>query len=147
MNYKVFQRSELTCTSLLKVILIWKSTLLWTKSKFINVPTIMEDDKIEFLIGRYVITAHHVLDQRLGEGDFLIGQRLPLGQVIIGQVCMTNLHYSNLIKVNKTSVLQNRRTSLFKPCDSKFQITDNTFVQTEHDKKTGLSIEDKTFLQ
>lgn len=107
----------------------------------------MEDVEIELLIGRDVVTAHHVLDQRLGEGDLPIGQRLPLGWVIIGQVCMTNLHHTNVINVNKTFVLQNGRPSLFKPCDSKFQITDNTFVKTEHDEKTGLSIEDKAFLQ
>lgn len=111
------------------------------------IPTIMEDVEIELLIGRDVVTAHHVLDQRLGEGDLPIGQRLPLGWVIIGQVCMTNLHHTNVINVNKTFVLQNGRPSLFKPCDSKFQITDNTFVKTEHDEKTGLSIEDKAFLQ
>lgn len=111
------------------------------------IPTVMEDVEIELLIGRDVVTAHHVLDQRLGEGDLPIGQRLPLGLVIIGQVCMTNLHHTNVININKTFVLQNGRHSLFKPCDSKFQITDNTFVKTEHDEKTGLSIEDKAFLQ
>lgn len=91
----------------------------------------MEDVEIELLIGRDVVTAYHVLDQRLGEGDLSIGQRLPLGWVIIGQVCMTNLHHTNVINVNKTFVLQNGKPSLFKPCDSKFHITDNTYMRKQ----------------
>lgn len=110
------------------------------------IPTVMDDIEIELLIGRDVVSAHHVLDQKLCESDLPIAQKLPLGWVIIGQVCMGNLHYSNAVNVNKTFILQNGRPTIFEPCDSRFHITDNPFVKTEHDKKTGFSIEDKDFL-
>ncbi|XP_056014066.1 uncharacterized protein LOC125674154 [Ostrea edulis] len=110
------------------------------------IPTVMDDIEIELLIGRDVVSAHHVLDQKLCESDLPIAQKLPLGWVIIGQVCMGNLHYSNAVNVNKTFILQNGRPTIFEPCDSRFRITDNPFVKTEHDEKTGFSIEDKDFL-
>lgn len=110
------------------------------------IPTVMDDIEIELLIGRDVVSAHHVLDQKLCESDLPIAQKFPLGWVIIGQVCMGNLHYSNAVNVNKTFILQNGRPTIFEPCDSRFHITDNPFVKTEHDKKTGFSIEDKDFL-
>jgi hypothetical protein len=111
------------------------------------IPPVIDDIDIELVIGRDVITAHHILDQTLGEGNLPIGQKLSLGWVIIGQVCMTNLPRTDVVNVNKTFVLQNRRLSVFESCDSKFHIVNNPFLNTEHDKKTGFCNEDKTFLQ
>ncbi|XP_022345684.2 uncharacterized protein LOC111113788 [Crassostrea virginica] len=111
------------------------------------IPTLMDDVEIELLIGRDVVTAHHILDQRLGEGDVPIGQRLPLGWVIVGQVCTTDLHYADVVNVNKTFILPNGRPSVFKPCDSMFHIADNPFIKTENDEKLAFSIEDKSFLR
>ncbi|XP_062619211.1 uncharacterized protein LOC134280770 [Saccostrea cucullata] len=60
------------------------------------IPTVMDDVEIELLIGRDVVSTHHVLDQKLGENNLPIAQRLSLGWVIIGQVCMGNLHHASV---------------------------------------------------
>ncbi|XP_062585367.1 uncharacterized protein LOC134247040 [Saccostrea cucullata] len=52
------------------------------------IPEIDESVNIELLIGRDLITAHHVLDQRIGTDVLPFGQKLPLGWVIIGNVCL-----------------------------------------------------------
>ena len=113
-----------------------------------NIPPLIQDASIDLLIGRDLTPAHHVQDQITNhKHDKLpFAQRLPLGCVIIGPVCHDALHMTSDVTVNKTFVLNNGRTSLFEPCDSQITIKDNIFVKTEHDEKTALSVDDKTFL-
>jgi hypothetical protein len=47
---------------------------------------------IEILIGRDVISAHHVLDQRLGGDSVPYAQKLPLGWVVIGESCLGKVY-------------------------------------------------------
>jgi hypothetical protein len=86
------------------------------------IPKIDEVVRIELLIGRDLIAAHHVLDQKVGGDGLPFGQRLPLGWVIIGSVCVGKTHQSETVGVLKTSVLPNGRASLLVPCDSEFSV-------------------------
>lgn len=57
-----------------------------------SIPELDETAKIELLIGRDLISAHHVLDQRVGGYGLPFGQKLPLRWVIIGDVCLFKAH-------------------------------------------------------
>lgn len=112
-------------------------------------PEIDENANIELLIGRDLISAHHVLDQRVGEDGLPFGQRLPLGWVIIGNVCLGKAHQPEIVSVLKTSVLSNGRASFMTPCESDISVKEccsDIFQRLQCDEKPGLSIEDKKFL-
>lgn len=102
--------------------------------------------EIELLIGGDLDTAHHVLDQRVGEEGLPYGQKLPLGWVIIGDVCLGKVHQPDMINVNKTSILMNGRSTHLQPCESEFIVEEEPiFQRIPGDEKPGLSIEDRKF--
>ncbi|XP_078329283.1 uncharacterized protein LOC144624026 [Crassostrea virginica] len=111
-----------------------------------HIPELMEDVQIEILIGRDLIDAHIVQDQRKGTSGMPYAQKLPLGWVVIGMVCLSALHIPDKITVNKTHILGNGRPSILQPCENKLHVKDNIFVKTEHDEKVAPSIEDNVFL-
>lgn len=90
---------------------------------------------------------HHVLDQRININYLPYAQRLPLGWVILGQVCLGNAHITDNVNVKKTFILPNGRPSLLEPCESKLKISENLFQRTLQDEKLGMSMDDKAFLQ
>ncbi|XP_033733157.1 uncharacterized protein LOC117322392 [Pecten maximus] len=109
---------------------------------------------ILMLIGRDMPAAHHIIDQRIGPSDGPYAQRLKLGWVVVGEVCLGKVHQTSYITANKVHTLANGRPSLFEPCPNCFDFkedipkTDNfpLFVKNPHDDKPGLSLEDKEFL-
>lgn len=114
-----------------------------------SIPELDETAKIELLIGRDLISAHHVLDQRVGGYGLPFGQKLPLGWVIIGDVCLGKAHKPEVVDVYKTSVLSNGRNSFLVPCENDFSVKEcssDTFQPLKCDEKPALSIEDKRFL-
>ena len=119
----------------------------------IEIPPIDDEAVILMLIGRNLVEAHHIIDQRIGPKGTPFAQKLALGWVIIGEKCLGKVHISNHVNVNKTFVLANGRTSLCKPCTSDIQvqehcdIAENIFIRTKDDDKIGQSVEDKEFLE
>ena len=104
-----------------------------------------QNAQIELLIGRDLINAHHVLDDRTVEEDSVLpfGQKLPLGWVIIGDVCLGSAHEPEVVSVSKTSVLNNGRPTYLLPCESELNVKeDPIFRRVQGDEKPGLSIED-----
>ena len=104
-----------------------------------------ENSDIELLIGRDLISAHHVLDHRMGHDSLPYAQKLPLGWVVIGEVCLGKVHRPEISNVNKTFVLHDGRTTLMEPCTSNLRV-DPVFHKTKDDEKPGLSVEDRQFL-
>ena len=113
-----------------------------------EIPEIIESANIELLIGRDLTSAHIVNQQIVGNGDDPFAQRLSLGWVIVGQVCLGGVHIPE-VRTFKTYVLKNGRPSMFEPCDNQFFIHDthDLFQRTDHDEKIGLSVEDREFLE
>ncbi|XP_069122241.1 uncharacterized protein [Argopecten irradians] len=117
-----------------------------------QIPCLHDDVPISILIGRDMIDAHRVLDQRLGPKNTPFAQKLGLGWILIGQPCGGETHGSNVINVNKTRLLVNGRASVFKPCSNFFkaketaQLENCLFERTIEDESRGLSIEDHQFL-
>lgn len=114
---------------------------------------------VTLLIGRDLVEAHHVIDQRIGAKGSPYAQRLSLGWVIIGETCLGRIHRPpSDVSVFKTHLLSNGRPSLLpscpnelkikfapeKPCD--FEIND-LFGRSDDDEKLGMSIEDVQFMQ
>ncbi|XP_069108972.1 uncharacterized protein [Argopecten irradians] len=111
-----------------------------------RIPDLMEDVQIEILIGRDLIDAHIVQDQRKGASGMPYAQKLPLGWVIIGMVCLNAQHLPNKITVHKTYILDNGRSSILQSCENKLLVKNNIFAKTEQDEKPAHSIEDTIFL-
>lgn len=108
------------------------------------------DDKsdILLLLGRDCIEAHYVLDQVLGPAGSPFAQKLGLGWVVIGQLCVGKFHANEVVNVNKTYLLEDGRASLFQPCcDHLLSVQDPVFIQTPNDNKPSLSVDDREFLK
>ena len=111
-------------------------------------PDLDDSADILLLIGRDMILAHHVLDQREGDSKQPFAQKLHLGWTIIGDVCLQGSHVPRTIDVRKTNLLTNGRSSHFEPCESQIHLSEknDVFASTPMDEKPGLSTEDRIFL-
>ncbi|VDI37854.1 Hypothetical predicted protein [Mytilus galloprovincialis] len=92
------------------------------------IPELDHDANISLLIGRDMISCHHILDQIIGKDHEPYAQRLRLGWTIIGEACLGLVHTSDVITVNKTSVLPNQEITL-KPCEYNFKVKDTKLEQ------------------
>ncbi|XP_071139321.1 uncharacterized protein [Mytilus edulis] len=122
-----------------------------------------EESEILLLIGRDLISAHHVLDQRIESGNAPYAQKLPLGWTVIGETCLGKLHYPDETRVKKTYLLSSDRISIFPPCTSELKIDEvrtlevnesaydnigkDVFIRRPDDDKPGLSRDDRKFIE
>ncbi len=90
-----------------------------------EIPPIEKDVNIEPLFSRDVPEAHYVFHQITGPKKTPFAQKLELGWVIIGDVCLGKVHRPDLVRVMKTSVLNNGRTTQFNPCENHFQVKEH----------------------
>jgi hypothetical protein len=103
------------------------------------IPLIRDESQILLLTGRDLLPAHHILDQRLGPIHAPFAQRLRLGLVIIGDVCIGTSHKSDKIPVMKAFTLKDGQTTLFKPCTNNFDVAnDHIFVKKTKDDDTRI---------
>ncbi|XP_060074446.1 uncharacterized protein LOC132554162 [Ylistrum balloti] len=117
-----------------------------------NIPEADNTIPILLLIGRDLIEAHHVQDQRIGPRGSPYAQRLSLGWVIVGEACLGKAHAPHKINCMKTYVHKGARGSIFPPCDYQFHLKETSqdadiFRCTANDNEVGLSAEDKEFLK
>ncbi|XP_075534522.1 uncharacterized protein LOC142568489 [Dermacentor variabilis] len=133
----------------------------------------LEEAGILLLLGRDILRAHKVRQTINGPHDAPYAQKLDLGWVIVGDVCVGRTRETGSVNVFKTHVLYSGRPSLFEPCQRHFFVREapilysadkvskdlrlaatlddtlapNLFETTELDKQRALSMEDKTFLK
>ncbi|XP_037528681.1 uncharacterized protein LOC119405929 [Rhipicephalus sanguineus] len=135
----------------------------------------LEEARILLLLGRDVLRVHKVRQTINGPLDAPYAQRLDLGWVIVGDVCVGRTRKTGTINVFKTHVLDNGRPSLFSPCTKHFIVKEapvlcttdrhrapngfssvtpsddtlapNLFETTREDNERALSIEDRAFLK
>ncbi|XP_068238309.1 uncharacterized protein [Palaemon carinicauda] len=124
-----------------------------------NIPPIDDNCQILLLIGRDLIEAHHVIDQRFGSQRAPYAQQLKLGWVIIGETCINKQHIPIELNIKLTNILPNGQPSMFEPCINNFDIKENysdpikqdthssIFEKTKNDDKPAMSYEDKMFLK
>ena len=115
-----------------------------------SIPPLDHEAKIELLIGRDIPQVHHVLDQVIGDKGQPFAQRLLFGWVIIGEVCIGQVHAPREVNVRKTQILNDGRCTTFPLCPYNISVKskeDEVFVRTPDDNKVGMSVEDKQFLK
>lgn len=117
-----------------------------------NIPPIDPKANIALLIGRDLPQAHHILEQVIGPPTAPFAQLLPLGWVIIGDVCLNKKHAPSVVRVNKTQVRETTKGTIFDPCPNALEIREidslgaRVFEKTKDDEKVGMSVEDKKFM-
>ncbi|XP_014676616.1 PREDICTED: uncharacterized protein LOC106816503 [Priapulus caudatus] len=121
----------------------------------VPIPALDPRCEILLLIGRDVPEVHHVHDQVIGPVGSPFAQRLNLGWVVVGNVCLGRTHKPDVVGVRKTNVLGDGRPTVFEPCVSTFMVKDrpavmglgsDVFWKTQFDDKPALSQEDRAFL-
>lgn len=130
------------------------------------IPNLDDSSNTLLLIGRDLLEAHHVLDQRLGLRNTPFVQRLHLGWVIVGEACHNKTHKPKVVNVNKINILGNGRPSLFLPCNNSFEVKETSsrstlieptivqnavdqdvFIRSIYDEKIGFFEEDRQFIR
>jgi hypothetical protein len=121
-----------------------------------KIPEYDPEVPIGLLIGRNLLEAHHIQKQLLGPKDAPFAQKVGLGWVIIGDVCLNKRHHpeleANKVSSLKTNITRDGRTSIFTPCTSYLKVTDNShhpgdiFEQSKDDNEVGWSTDDRQFL-
>lgn len=129
-----------------------------------QIPELDPRAEILILLGRDVLQVHKVRQQVNGPHNSPFAQRLDLGWVVIGEVCLGSVHKPT-VNAYKTHVLHNGRPSIFEPCPSFMHIKESkqgvnrpdkapermlgqtVFNRTEHDNKPAPSVEDTIFLE
>ncbi len=79
-----------------------------------HIPELEPETEILLLLGRDVIRAHKVRQQVNGPINVPFAQRMDLGWVVIGEVCLCNVHRP-MVNTFKTNVLEGGRHSIFQP--------------------------------
>ena len=121
-----------------------------------EIPEYDPDVQIGLLIGRDLLEAFHIEEQLVGPKDAPFAQKVCFGWAIIGDVCLDKRHRPDCddleVSCLKTHVLQDGRTSIFKPCSSVMKLTEEPFydqrlfARHHDDDVIGLSTEDRQFL-
>lgn len=140
-----------------------------------KIPPVDQDVPILLLLGRDILRLHKVRKQINGPHNAPYAQRLDLGWVIVGDVCLGTAHKPSEVNIFKTNVLNNGRESLLRPCPGSIHVkedysdttrhlstvpacemnsthvsTDNlgcsVFERSKDDNKLALSVDDKAFL-
>ncbi|XP_054652021.1 uncharacterized protein LOC129192244 [Dunckerocampus dactyliophorus] len=138
-----------------------------------KIPPLDPNANILLLLGRDILRVHKVRDQISGLGNAPFAQRLDLGWVIIGDVCLRGAHRPSQVSSYKTCILENGRTSHLQPCTNHIRVKEkfshsstpqyrpaptstlfsrnslgqNVFAQTANDHHLAPSLEDIRFLQ
>ncbi|XP_040908610.1 uncharacterized protein LOC121191510 [Toxotes jaculatrix] len=84
-----------------------------------------QDAQILLLLGRDILQVHKVREQINGPHNAPYAQRLDLGWVIVGEVCLGTAHKPSEINVYKTNTLHNGRTSFLKPCPNSVHVKED----------------------
>lgn len=87
-----------------------------------KIPPLDSCAPILLLLGRDILSVHKVREQRNGPLNTPYAQRLDLGWVIVGEVCLNGTHCQSSVNAYKTNILPNGRTSFFSPCTKGFNV-------------------------
>ncbi|XP_034002065.1 uncharacterized protein LOC117495103 [Trematomus bernacchii] len=91
---------------------------------------------ILLLLGRDILRVHKVREQINGPHNAPYAQRLDLGWVIVGEVCLGIAHRPSEVNVYKTNILHNGRTSYLSPCPNSIHVKEDFSGMTQHPSLT-----------
>lgn len=93
-----------------------------------KIPPLEPDTPILLLLGRDILSVHKVHEQYNGPHNTPYTQRLDLGWVIVGEICLGGVHKQTKVNVYKTNVLPNNHTSFLEPYASALQVKRHLFL-------------------
>ena len=82
------------------------------------IPELDPNAPIMFLLGRDIISIHKVRKQLNGPRDAPYAQKLDLGWVIVGNVCLGGIHKPIRVNTYFTSTTEQKRPSIFEPAQT-----------------------------
>lgn len=97
-----------------------------------KIPPSNPDAQILLLLGRDILSVHKVCEQYNGPHNTPYAQRLDLGWVIVGKICLDRIHQPAKVNVYKTIVLSDGRASFFTPCSKGVQLKEKIESQLLH---------------
>lgn len=86
------------------------------------IPELDPKAQIMLLLGRDVIRVHKVRKQLNGPHDAPYAQKLDLGWVIVGNVCLGSVHKPVSVSALYTNTMECGRLSIFEPCPNVFHV-------------------------
>lgn len=120
-----------------------------------EIPPLDPNAEILLLIGRDLLRVHKVRKQINGLNNEPFAQKLDLGWVVVGDVCVNGMHGPPTVSSMKTYISDSGRPT-FLGCENKIKVRDlytetldtlSVFSRTIHDHQLAPSIEDKRFLE
>jgi hypothetical protein len=107
------------------------------------IPSVDNSAQILMLLGRDILQVHKVREQRNGRGNAPFAQRLDLGWVIVGDVCLDGAHRPDRVGSYKTYVHDNGRTSHLQPCPNRLVIKEvgHEFEKPKEQPISSLSVQ------
>ena len=141
-----------------------------------KIPELDPEAEILLLVERDAPPLHKVHESRNGPRNAPWAQRLDLGWVVLGNVCMDGAPKPTEVSSYRTKVLDNGRPSFLLPCNNRLYVKhgshadsttyletskrkgtffkgsfedglgDNVFACTKDDSRPGMSVEDRKFI-
>ncbi|XP_057696128.1 uncharacterized protein LOC130918450 isoform X1 [Corythoichthys intestinalis] len=138
------------------------------------IPDIDSQAEIMLLLGRDIIRVHKARKQINGPHNLPYAQKLDLGWVIVGNVCLGSVHKPPTVGTFYTITAERPRPTLFDPCPNVFHVKEKysnvqainlqtqtgnqstcdvdhlgcgVFKQTKDDNKVAFSIQDAIFME
>ncbi|XP_034385776.1 uncharacterized protein LOC117729138 isoform X1 [Cyclopterus lumpus] len=139
------------------------------------IPDIDPQAPIMLLLGRDIIRVHKVRKQVNGPHNLPYAQKLDLGWIIVGNVCLGRVHKPSTVNAFYTNTTERGRPTLFDPCPNMFRVKEkysdtqatnhlqthpeeisncdvdslghNIFKQTKDDNNMAPSIQDISFMK
>ncbi len=93
------------------------------------IPPLDPNAQILLLLGRDILQVHKVREQRNGPQNAPYAQRLDLGWVVVGEVCLGAAHKPSTVSVYRTNILEDGRPSCFNPCPNKLYLKEKLTAQ------------------
>lgn len=88
------------------------------------IPPLNPEAQILLLLGSDVLQVHKVRDQRNGPKNAPYAQKLDLGWVVVGEVCLRAAHKPTSVNTYRTNILSNGCPSHFSPCHNHILLTE-----------------------
>lgn len=95
---------------------------------------------ILLLLGRDILRLHEVHEQVNGPNNAPYAQRLDLGWVIVGEVCVGKAHSTSEVNVYKTHTLDSGRASYFEPCPNVITVKESCHSRTLSQSQNGRTL-------
>ena len=96
------------------------------------------------LLGRDIIRVHKVRRQVNGPHNAPYAQKLDLGWVIVGNVCLGSAHKPHTVNTFYTNALERGRPTIFEPCPNVLQIKEKYSINQAPDRPAACSREKPT---